>query len=878
MRSILERYKLWKKKAATHSGLLGEKGEGIQKPEPKKAIVEFETINHNVDSQEENKKSISPNLKLVKILKAKIADLPEEIKNIPFNKMELSVRANNILCRENILSPEALLQIPDEEIVKWNGLGKKSIQDILDTITIGTSLNSTECISIKETNNFILEKNRLLEDPCIDEFVKLLINQTSAPYDWLNKYFSCNSHAKNTFLQAEITSDLSYVLKRSSLPKKLRMEADTFRFNALIKQTDKNDPLKILSISPEWLLSMEVFYFDCSSRNKNIIKNIGIERLIDFCKLTVTELKLMPNMGQKSIKELSEDIINAQAKGPPPTTDTLNDVEGTLKEKFFISLAEIKDEKQRFIIEERLGVSDKSKTLDEIGSMLGVTREGVRQIQKKVIAKIIDGAFWDDILRMKLEKLLAAPTKPIYLSQMSEHDPWFDGFENNVNLLQKILKYFSHIKPKFLYLEDNILITSIDNDTWKSTKAALLDSFEHSLELRYTLEDTEMLIEHELAIKNAKELSSLMVDEIFPQLNFSFINGEMILTTIGNSIGNHVKTLLEQEENPLHYSEIRELYKQKYGVEHSIRNIHARLSNGGFYLFGRGIYGTEKHLKFTKEQQGKIIKFSEEYLEKNFPKQCHTHEILKAIKDIPFSESVQKLDNYSLNILMAKSDNLSYLGKMVWVHGVNGNTDTERLHIKKTVADILRKKGRAMRFEEIEKDISKVRSVSVNFSVNLQPNELFSRVDPATWGLLDRDFVLSPNEWSEIKEVLYQYLETTNKSLHTSELHYLVDNQHADTQITLGHIVGVLTSDDRFKKWQGGFIGLSSWSEPNRMTLPEALDKVIDKTTKTISTNMLENKIENLLGYSFEKNRMSMYLGKRGFTYNRRENLWEKVS
>ncbi len=828
-------------------------------------------------SHDQIRETLSPNLILVKSLKTKIDHLPEEVKTIPFNRMGLSVRSNNILCRENALSPEALLQIPNEEIIKWPGLGKKCIQDILNIVTlISSSQGSTKYVSLIDSYNFFLEKDKLLKDPNIDDRSKLFIAHLVTPHNWINKYFFLNPNAKIIFIQAEITSELSYALKRSKLSKDILMEADTFRFNNLIKQIDTMDPLIVLSISPEWLLNMEVFYFDCGARNKNIIKNCGIERLIEFFKLTLVDLKLMPNMGRKSIKELSRDIINAQAKGPPPKTEDITSFKGTLKENFFNSLERIKDEKQHLIIEERLGVKGKVKTLDEISTNFGITRERVRQIQNKVIAKIIDGEFWDDVLGMKLKGLLVAPTKPLCISQLSKHDPWFDGFDNNANLLQKICEHFSNIDPIFLYLEGKIFITKIDNDTWKNIKSALIDTFEYGLDLQHTWEDIEMLIEHELTIKNAKELSGLMFDAISPQLNFSIIDEEMVLTSIGNSMRSHLKTLLEEAEKPMHYSEIQNLYKQKYGVERPISYIHSRLANGEFCLFGRGIYGTDKHLELTREQQEIIIRSGEEFLEKNSHRQCHTQEILKAFKETPQYKNMPNIDKYILNILLAKSNNLSYLGKMVWVYGAGVNTDTERLHIRKTVADILKEKGRAMRIEEIEKDLVKVRSVGINFSVTLQPNELFSRVDPATWGLLDRDFILSPKKWANIKEYLYQNFIKTNRSLHTSELPQLVKSLHLNDQITLGHIVGILSADDRFKKWRGGFIGLSSWNEPNRITLSEALDMLIDKSSKTISTDMLEKKIENILGYSFKKNRVSMYLNKNGFTYNRKKNIWGK--
>lgn len=799
------------------------------------------------------------NIELLEALKKAIISLPESKQNISFIKLGLTTRSLNTFSRENIETPYDFFQIPDKEILAWYLMGTKSLEDITEAIR-NLGKPEQQILSLGDQDTLPFDKSQTLEEP------------------WLNQFFMIREGAQNAFTECLISNDESYIENKNKLPNDLLNAADNFRFSTLIKHIDRSDPLSVLKISPGWLLDMDIFYFECGTRNKNVIEKLGVERLIDICKFTLSDLMRMPNMGRKSIEELSEDITKAQKKGPPPKGDTLNEFKGSLKGSFFSSLEKIKDGKHRFIIEERLGVNGRSKTLDEIGTILGITRERVRQIQKKVIEKIIDGEFWDDVLRMKLEDIIEAQTAPLYLSNMSAYDPWFDGFCDNVYLLQKIFEHFAHIKPQFLHLKDKIIITHINNDAWKNIKSTLLDSFEYSLDLHYTLEDIEMLIEHELVIKKAKELSTLMFDEIFPQLNFSLVEGEMVLVSIGNSIGSYLKALLEQEEKPLHYSEIRNLYEQKYGVKLSARNIHARLSYGSFLLFGRGTYGVERHLKFVEEQQSEIIKFCENFLEKHSHRQCHSQEIVKAINGGHFSKSAPKIDKFILNILLAKSDRLSYLGKMVWIYGSDEGTDTERLHIRKTVADILRKKGKAMRIEEIEKEIIKVRSVGVNFSVNLQPNDLFSRVDPATWGLLDRDFILSPKEWRSIKDSLYQHFEKTNKSLHTSELHDLVKNFHLDTPITLGHIIGILSSDGRFKKWRGGFIGLSSWAEPNRVTLSEALDTLIDKNAAFISTDMLEGKIESILGYSFEKNRISMYLNKNGFMYSRKENLWKKAS
>ena len=51
-------------------------------------------------------------------------------------------------------------------------------------------------------------------------------------------------------------------------------------------------------------------------------------------------------------------------------------------------LATIDREREREIIARRFGLFDRKETLEQIGEMLGITRERVRQLEKSVVAKL----------------------------------------------------------------------------------------------------------------------------------------------------------------------------------------------------------------------------------------------------------------------------------------------------------------------------------------------------------------------------------------------------------------------------------------------------------------------------------------------------------
>lgn len=795
---------------------------------------------------------LSPNTILVEELKASIETFSEEQKLTDINLFELQVRSCNVLHRENIQTFGELLETSNNDILRWKGCGKKTINDLKSAVQkIGG-------IKLSDSATVALEGERL---------------------NWVKSYLKGHYDQKPIFDQNGITDEVSYLRIKDCLEADTRFGADEYRYEFFLAFINKKNPVELLKIIPSWLLEMDVIYFECDRRLKNILSYIDIKLIADLSHYNMANFRRLPNMGIKSVASLAECLIKAQKKGPPPSRikDTLPSKNHfrprykNLGEAFFTSLKKITNEKYKFVLEQRLGVFGPIKTLEEIAQVFGLTRERVRQIQVKVIRNIIDGEFWDDYLKLRVSSVLKDSESPVYMDELSENDSWLAGFEGNELLLKNVIIYFSHLEPKFLEHGERTILCNISNEEWDKLKSELLGGFEYSLGLQYTIEDIEMIIENRMADFESKELTSLMLNDIYPALNFSSSSFDMILSSIGNSVSTHLIALLNEAPEPLHFSKIRDIYEERYGVNVSARNVHARLSYGNFLLFGRGTYGTKKHLLLSEEDQKGVMGEAEKFLEGHAYKQCHSHEILKSI-------DAKRINKFILNIILLQSEKVTYLGKMVWIYG-NKVEENERLPIKETVASILKKKGRSMRIEELEKEISKVRSVGAHFSVNLQPNELFSRVNPAIWGLLERDFILSEKKWRAIKDHLFDYFTKSRKALHTSEFNKIVQKLDIDKKITVGHIVGVLSSDDRFRKWRGGFVGLASWDTPQRITLDEAIDIVLEKCANgSFSLEAIEMPLKEVLGHDFEKYRVATHLNKKGYEYNRDNNLWDKAA
>src|SRR6266568_4334201 len=69
-------------------------------------------------------------------------------------------------------------------------------------------------------------------------------------------------------------------------------------------------------------------------------------------------------------------------------------------------LSTIEREREREIIARRFGLYDRKETLEQIGELLGITRERVRQLEKAIMIRLRIAAESDLPHMDKLEKLL----------------------------------------------------------------------------------------------------------------------------------------------------------------------------------------------------------------------------------------------------------------------------------------------------------------------------------------------------------------------------------------------------------------------------------------------------------------------------------------
>ena len=441
--------------------------------------------------------------------------------------------------------------------------------------------------------------------------------------------------------------------------------------------------------------------------------------------------------------------------------------------------------------------------------------------------------------------------------------------------MQNIINAFSEFKVYFIEDDSGILISLIQGDKWRELVRTSLGNFELSIDVEYTIDDIYLILEAALAEHNSQYLKEKLFDEIAPSLNFSSVNDDIVLTSIGNSMSSRLATVLGDCETPQHYSNIRDLYEERCGVDKSARNIHSALSASEYWMFARGTFGVERHLPVTMQELEEIAKLSVDIVRSDLQRQWSAAEILKQIRLNPQVIMPDDFDVYVLNIGLKNFTDLIYLGRFVWVSNSDENVGASRLFVTEAIPRIIRDEGRPMRSKEIEDKLKKIRGINhLDISPYLNSSPLVAKTDPGFWGLLSRDFGETDEYWNGVLTELSQYLQRRDDALHKSEIQNFIKDLEIFPKPNLNLLLGILSKNDSFKIWRGGFIGLSSSTHPNRFSISEALDKSLEFMPDKFNIRQLRSYMAKYISYTYADTVVPKLLRNKGYIYELEERLW----
>jgi hypothetical protein len=354
----------------------------------------------------------------------------------------------------------------------------------------------------------------------------------------------------------------------------------------------------------------------------------------------------------------------------------------------------------------------------------------------------------------------------------------------------------------------------------------------------------------------APELGEVLSTVLQEQLHFTSPTdaSEPLLSGVGWGVRHTVIALLNEAEQPLHYSELTRRCSARLEREVEERRVHSVLITDNAQYYGRGTYGTRKHFPFGQDLKDEVRTEVENIILTGPPgRQWHATELVDLLADRR-PDLPEEVDKYIVNIILESSSQLESLGRFVWVSAVTAHGTSERIELRDLCSAILTDVGRPMRTESIREEIEKIRGTGEFFIIGA--NEEVARVRPGVWGLVERDFFATNEQRIEILDALNSILIARNTGLHESELTdaLLRFGCHVPGRLTDYMVMSLAQTDERFNLHRGGIMALAEWGDPRRLTVRQAFGQFVAQMetsysmpiSSVTSSKKLSARLENM--------------------------------
>lgn len=262
-------------------------------------------------------------------------------------------------------------------------------------------------------------------------------------------------------------------------------------------------------------------------------------------------------------------------------------------------LGTIDREREREIISRRFGLFDRKETLEQIGEMLGITRERVRQLEKSVLTKLRTSAEQGSLphiadFQAQILELLSSNGDVARVSNLTSQLSDTPNREE-----QARVAFLSQLSPDLsVILEDDNFFTSVgiktvyDEKALKSRVAKLIETIKQIGEPK-PIEDIAKVA----SITDPKQAAALAsTSKQLATLNdrWGLIKWPMVNP---KNIRDKIYVILKENGKQMHFNEISAAikdsdFKRKDVTTQAIHN--ELIKDKRFVLIGRGIYALKE--------------------------------------------------------------------------------------------------------------------------------------------------------------------------------------------------------------------------------------------------------------------------------------------
>ncbi len=294
-------------------------------------------------------------------------------------------------------------------------------------------------------------------------------------------------------------------------------------------------------------------------------------------------------------------------------------------------LNSIEREREREIVSRRFGLFDRKETLEQIGELLGITRERVRQLEKAVVTKLRASASKGEFGEvLKLQEVFVQELHSMGMAARIS-DLSAKLTKDNSKVDQAQVSFLAMLSPKLIVLDENdfffhaaAIASEHESRNLKDQVSAVVDAIKGIGEPAGIEKIAEAVGDKSVA--HTRALASISKQVANLNGRWGLVKWPMVNP---KNIRDKIYVILFENGKQMHFNEISEAIKQSSFKRKDVTTqaIHNELiKDDRFVLIGRGIYA----LKEWGYKKGTVADVITEVLQKA-GEPLHRDEIVKRV-------------------------------------------------------------------------------------------------------------------------------------------------------------------------------------------------------------------------------------------------------
>jgi Bacterial RNA polymerase, alpha chain C terminal domain/Sigma-70, region 4 len=546
------------------------------------------------------------------------------------------------------------------------------------------------------------------------------------------------------------------------------------------------------------VLAQPVRTFDLPTRMLNHCERSGIATLGQLLACAEADLRNARNLGRTSLRDTRRALArlwDALARPEASRAASAPKVEdfATFFALWRKQVAEL-GVSERMVLTQRVGDDQAVPTLAEVGDLLGVSRERVRQLEAAAIKALQRGTWWIDGVVGRIEDAYVGGAVSL---RMLAEDPWFAGIEQRPHELRFLLTR----------VDERICVIPIGDETYLSRTSrgdveaaterarALLDQVVFPIsctELDAQLAECWSLLPGSLAVHIAADIQA--------ELHRADVGGWPMYMGVGDSRLSAVLAFVRASDVPVSVHALEERFGR------------GALPNEVVHVARGAVMAPERIPDFALWQERLADACARVMAQEGAERQWSSEELLERLE--PLAQLPAWLNPWHLAGMLRLSGKVTYLGRLRFCPIEQQREG--RAYIHEVAREVLRAAGKPLSDADLRERVVQRTAVSDLAWSSLATGARGGviRVDDGAFGLVDRDVPGGEAALVEAEDVLVTALRGRDTGLSLPQAcAALVEANDQFRAYTAALVHALARRSTRLRTSHNGAVGLVEWDD-----------------------------------------------------------------